>query len=390
MTTILVSAGDLSGERYAADLVRAIREQRPDARIIGMGGAALAAAGVEIVVNQRQLAVGGIFEALTSGMRILRSWRAMGRCLEEVDPDLVILVDSGGFNLPFARLVRRKSRARILYFIAPQVWAWRGERIRKLAERTDRIAVILPFEKDFYAQWGVRVDFVGHPILDSANRTLAPPAADRRARARIRLGLGQDEVVLGLFPGSRRSEIDQHLDLLLESLRALLRDRPGLRAIIARAPSLDANEFEARVAVSAGDAIESIRITSGESADTLDAVDVALAKPGTITLELLLRGCPMVVTGRVHPWTARIVRRSLRAAYTAMPNLLMGREIVPEHIQEEARAEPIAADLSKLFSGPARERQIEALREARGRLGEGGSAKRTAQIVEELLESSAA
>ena len=385
MTTILVSAGDLSGERHAADLVEAIRQKRPDARFVGMGGSAMAAVGVEIVVDQRELAVGGIFETFTSLTRVIRAWREMTRCLRERDPDLVILIDSGGFNLPFARRVRKRSRAKVFYYIAPQIWAWREGRLRRLASRTDRIAVILPFERDFYAARGVEVDFVGHPLLDQSPQVLSCPPRERRKQARQRIGIEEGALVLGLFPGSRRSEIDQHLELLVESFRNLRRLRPELLAVIARAPTLDPEEFSARLAAAAGEAAGSIHQVSGSTPDSIDAVDVAIAKPGTITLELLMRGCPMVVTGRVHPWTARIVRRSLRAAYLSLPNLLMGKEIVPERIQEDARPDRIVAAVEPLFEGEGRTRQVEALAAARERLGPHGAANRGAQIVEDLL-----
>jgi lipid-A-disaccharide synthase len=390
LKTILVSAGDLSGERHAADLVEAIRVRHPDARFVGMGGTAMAAVGVELIVDQRELAVGGIFETFTSLTRVVRAWREMTRCLRERNPDLVILVDSGGFNLPFARRVRKRSRARIFYYVAPQVWAWREHRLRKLAERTDRIAVILPFEREFYAARGVEVDFVGHPILDQSAKALLAPPAERRRRARARMGIEEGALVLGLFPGSRRSEVGQHLELLIESFRILRRARPGLQAVIPRAPTLDATEFAARLAAVAGDAEDSIHHVGGDTPDALDAVDVAIAKPGTITLELMMRGCPMVVTGRAHPLTARIVRRSLRAAYLSLPNLLMGKEIVPERIQEDARPDRVAAAVEPLFEGDERTRQIEALVEARDRLGPHGAARLGAQIVEDLLGSPSA
>jgi len=345
----------------------------------------MAAAGVELAVDQRELAVGGIFEALTSLTRVIRAWGDMMRCLREHDPDLVILVDSGGFNLPFARRVRKRSRAKIFYYVAPQVWAWRPGRLRKLAERTDRIAVILPFEREYYAARGVDVDFVGHPILDQSANDLSATPLERRQRARARIGLEEGALVLGLYPGSRRSEVDRHLELLIESFRKLRRVRPELHAVIARAPTLDSEDFTVRLATVAGDLADSIHHVSGETPESLDAVDVAIAKPGTITLELLLRGCPMVVTGRAHPWTARIVRRSLQAAYLALPNLLTGKEIVPERIQEDAQPDRIAAAVEPLFEGPGRTRQVEALATARDRLGPRGAAILGAQIVEDLI-----
>ncbi|MBW2725579.1 MAG: lipid-A-disaccharide synthase, partial [Deltaproteobacteria bacterium] len=163
MTTLLISAGDASGDLHAAEFVRAFRAQHPDARILGLGGDEMRRAGVELVVHQRDLAVGGLLELGRSLAKIVSTWRAMVRVLARANPDLVVLVDSGGFNLPFARRVRRRCGAKILYFVAPQVWAWRPGRIRKLARRVDRMAVIFPFEPAVYAETELPVEFVGHP-----------------------------------------------------------------------------------------------------------------------------------------------------------------------------------------------------------------------------------
>ncbi|MEE8166334.1 MAG: lipid-A-disaccharide synthase, partial [Myxococcota bacterium] len=378
MTTILISAGDLSGERHGAALVREIRAKRPDVRFIGMGGSAMAEAGVELVVDQRELAVGGVFETLSSLGRVFRAWRQMLRCIRSSQPDLIVLVDSGGFNLPLARRARQLSQAKILYYVAPQLWAWRERRIRKLVDRTNRIAVILPFEKEFYAARGVEVDFVGHPLLDRVAEQDSRSAEERRRAARTRIGIQDGLKVLGLFPGSRRSEIDHHLEIQIQTFRTLRRGRSELRAVIGLAPTLERADIERRLASLTPEAREAVYVVCGDSTDALDASDVALAKPGTVTLELLLRGCPMVVIGRVHPWTAHIVRRSLRVEYLSMPNLLSGEEIVPERIQQEARPDRIAAAIAPLFEGAERERQVAALEVARKRLGAPGASHRTA------------
>jgi lipid-A-disaccharide synthase len=345
----------------------------------------MAEAGVELVVDQRELAVGGVFETLTSLGRVFRAWRQMLRCIRSFQPELIVLVDSGGFNLPLARRARELCRAKILYYVAPQLWAWRERRIRKLVDRTDRIAVILPFEKEFYAARGVEVDFVGHPLLDRVAEQDSRSAQECRRAARTRIGIQAGSKVLGLFPGSRRSEIDQHLEIQIQTFRALRCERRELRAVIGLAPTLERAEFERRLASLTPEEREAVHIVGGDSLDAIDASDVALAKPGTVTLELLLRRCPMVVIGRVHPWTAHIVRRSLQVEFLSMPNLLSGEEIVPERLQREARPDRIAAAIAPLFEGAERERQIAALKVARNRLGAPGASHQTALIVEELL-----
>lgn len=388
MTTILISAGDLSGERHAAGLVRALRRRLPEARFVGMGGAAMAAAGVDLRVDQRKLAVGGLFELAGSLGRIVSAWHGMTTCLDAVRPDLVVLVDSGGFNLPFAARVRAHSKAKILYYVAPQVWAWRPGRLRRLAQRCDRIAVILPFEPDFYALHGVSVDYVGHPALDGQPPASPGEPAAKATRAREALGLPTDRRLLGLFPGSRRNELARHLPIQLEAflrLRAQGPDWADLEALVGLAPNLDEAVVRdlARVALEA--APNAIHFVGSGSEAVIEAVDVALAKPGTITVELMHRLRPMVVMGRAHPLTALILSWGLRSAWLSMPNLIAQAEIVPERMQADATADRIAAALAPLFEGPAREEQIEALARARARLGPPGAAERVAAIAEEML-----
>ena len=336
------------------------------------------AAGVEIVVDQRELAVGGIFELIPELGRIVRAWRRLSRALEETRPELVVLVDSGGFNLPFARRVKRTTRARILYFIAPQVWAWRPGRIRRLAARADRIVVCLPFERDYHASQGVR----GRLLRPSPRRCLRARSSrriarrksrhERRARVRRALGLPLDVPLLGIFPGSRRSELARHLPLQLEAFERLRERSPRLArtvALVGLAPGF--TQADARRAAPAHfeRARDSIRCVDTREGELFDALDVALTKPGTITLEAALRACPMVVVGRVHPLTAWLVRRSLRVGQVALPNLLVGEEIVPELLQAAATPDRIAAALEAIFEGPARERQLAGLARAVERLG---------------------
>ena len=399
MKTILISAGDLSGEGHAAELVHALRERIPNARFVGMGGAAMAAAGVELSVDQRQLAIGGIFEVLGSLPRIVQAWRGMLRCLRETRPDLVVLIDSGGFNLPFARRVRALSHAKILYYVAPQVWAWRPKRLQRLAERTDRIAVTLPFEVEFYAERGVSAEYVGHPVLDRIG-TEAPGerlGQTKAGRASLRIeGLSDRTPLLGIFPGSRRNELERHLPIQLASFARLRESETDLRAlqgVVAVAPNLDLERARRIVAEALPRARGAIHVVAAKGGGrVLDACDVALVKPGTITVESMLRRKPMVVVGRVHAATAIIARRALRVRWLSMPNLIAQREIVPEFFQQAATPERIAVALAPLFQeeGEVRRRQVAELDRASLLLGEPGAARRTALIAEEMLETHSA
>ncbi|MEZ4333475.1 MAG: lipid-A-disaccharide synthase [Myxococcota bacterium] len=400
MATILLSAGDVSGERHAAALVETLRARRADLRFLGLGGERMRAAGVEIVVDQRELAVGGLVELLPELGRVWRAWRRLSRALRDAPPDLVILVDSGGFNLPFARRVRRRSQARILYFVAPQVWAWRSERLERLAERADRIVVALPLERDYYARRGVAVEFFGHPIVDAFARARSSGGdgqedSERRAAGRRRLDLPLDAPLLGLFPGSRRNELRHHLPHQLEAV-ARLRSEPGgpgerLLGVIGLAPGLSRAELR-RAAPAAFDSAVAQGLLVRETADgaLLDALDVALVKPGTITLEAALHGCPMVVIARAHPFSVWLARRSAQVESVALPNLIADAVCVPELVQADATPARIAAALAPLFAGPARAAQRAALARVVERLGPPGATDAVADVVEEMLGSARA
>ena len=238
---VLVSAGDASGDLHAADFVRTFRARSPGARFFGLGGPALEKAGVELVCSQRDLAIGGLVEIAGGLGRVVRAWRRLTSALAERQADLVLLVDSGGFNLPFARRAHA-ARAPVLYYVAPQVWAWRTGRIRKLARRVDQVAVIFPFEVEVYRGTGVAATFVGHPLVDPMRELCG--RLDR-AGARRALGLEVSGSCVALLPGSRRNEIGAHLRTQLATARLLHERDPRSHFVLAVAPSLTAAGLEA-------------------------------------------------------------------------------------------------------------------------------------------------
>ncbi|MCG8589332.1 MAG: lipid-A-disaccharide synthase [Proteobacteria bacterium] len=387
MTRVLVAAGDVSGDQHAAELVAALTVRRPDLECFGLGGPELQKAGMELVVHQRDLAVGGLWELWGRLPRLARAYRQLSAVLRERAPDLVVLVDSGGFNLPFARRVGRACRAPILYYVAPQVWAWRRGRIRKLAKRVDRLAVIFPFEPQHYAGTGVRVEFVGHPLVDRLRAERARLDADR-CRRDFGIAPGTRSVVL--LPGSRENELRYQLPVQLEVARRLHRGHASTRFLLALSPGLALSEAHAAIGRAGLPADLAIEVVEGRSFEAMCAADVAVAKPGTVTVELGLLGCPMVVVGKAHPLTAAVVRRAVRVPSFSMPNLILGRDLVPEFLQEAAVPDAIAAEVEPLFAGPARDRQLAGLSEMARRLGGGGAALRTAELAEELLGAAAA
>jgi len=385
MTTLLLSAGDASGDLHAAGLVRAIRARKPDIRFVGLGGSQMEKAGVELLADQKDLAVGGLLELAGSLGRLNHAWRQMGRAIADVAPDLVVLVDSGGFNLPFARRVRRQSDAQILYYVAPQVWAWRRGRIRKIASRVDRLAVIFPFEPEVYRDTGLHVDFVGHPLV-SKMAELAAGLDQAEARDQLDLPGGRPLVVL--LPGSRRNEIQYQLPIQLESARLLHGREPRVGFVLALPDSISFDQVDA--VVRRARLPEGLRLSRvvGQTHQAIRAADVALAKPGTVTVEIMLLERPMVVMGRANFVTAQILRRAVKVPWLGMPNLIAGEQVVPELLQENATPNAIADALFDLLAGPGRERQLKELVALRAQLGGGGASENTCAIALEMLKRS--
>jgi len=380
---ILVSAGDASGDACAAELVRELRARRPGLRCFGLGGAELERAGAEILVPQRELAVGGLAQLVPELPRVVGAWRTLLRALRERRPQLALLVDSAGFNLPLARRAQRQGVA-TLYYVCPQVWAWRRGRMRKLARRADRLALILPFEPAFYRGSGARASYVGHPILD---RLAARGAELSRERARASLGLPAAARVIALLPGSRRGELRQGLDLFLETARRLRAEWPELVGVLPVAPSLEAQPIAARVR--ALGLAGCIRLAPGAALPALAAADAALVKPGTGALEAALLGVPLVVAGRADALSAAVARRLLRVESLALPNLILARPAVPEFLQQRAQPEALAAALAARLGAAGRGEARALALELRERLGPAGAARRAAALAEALLDERA-
>ncbi len=380
MTRVLVSAGDASGEMHAAAVIEAWHAAEPGLEVVALGGPALAKAGARIVVPQRELAIGGLFEVLGDLGRVARAWRRMTRALREERPDLVLLVDSPDFNLPLARRAKRLG-LRALWFVSPQIWAWRPGRAAKLAARADALAVIFPFEPAAYAGTRLRVEFVGHPLVDR----LAPLALRTPAECRAALRLAPERPLVALLPGSRRNEVAHNAGLQLAAARALHALDPRVAFALGVAPSLARSDAEAALRAARLPRLMDVALVEGRTHELARAADVALSKPGTVTVEVALLGTPQVVAARVPAASAFAMRRLVRLSHWAMPNLIVGERVVPELLQEHAQPARIAETLRDLLAGPARDRQLAGLARVREALGAGGAAQRTAALARELL-----
>ena len=369
---ILLSAGEPSGDLHGARVARALRDRWPNATLFGLGGPLMEAEGVALLAHVDELAVMGFAEVASRLPYFLRLLRATRRRLETDPPDLVIPIDYPGFNLRLARMARARG-VPVLYYIAPQVWAWHRSRIGELARTADRLAVILPFEEPLFREAGARVRFVGHPLL-SAEPPLRP-----RAELCAELGLDPERPILALFPGSRVQEVRRHLALFGAAADAVRAQRPDVQPAVAAGSAIPPATFEG------------LRYPrTSESWDLLRHATAAIVKSGTSTLQAALCVTPMVVTYRMHPLTYALARRLVRVDHVALANLVADERLVPELIQDEATPDALAHAVLPLLDERSAERRhvVDGLRRVRYALesGDGTPGERVAELAAELLD----
>jgi lipid-A-disaccharide synthase len=374
MPRLLLSCGEPSGDLYGAELVRHLRERQPGLDVFGLGGDRLQAQGARLVAHVRDLAVVGLLEVVAHLPRLRRIFHQVLAEVDAAPPDVAVLIDYPDFNLRLARALRRRDIP-VVYYVSPQVWAWRRGRVRAIRETVSRMLVIFPFEEAVYRDAGVPVTFVGHPLVD-----LVRPAEDRAAFLRS-VGLDPGRPVVAILPGSRPTEVAHNAPGLAGAVERLRAARPELQFLVAVAPSL------APAAADRAFARSGARLVSGASPAVLGASRVALVASGTATVEAALLGVPMVVVYRVSRLTYGLGRRLVRVPHFAMVNLIAGREVVPELEQSEFTPERVAEEAGALLDDPERYEQArQGLAEVRRRLGDGGASARAAGIVAEQFE----
>ncbi|MBK8230396.1 MAG: lipid-A-disaccharide synthase [Candidatus Eisenbacteria bacterium] len=378
MKRVFLLAGEASGDLHGALLAQALQARRSDLELIGVGGDAMQAAGVRLILHSQKLAVVGLFEVLSRLPVLLRAIAEVKREISTTKPDLFVPIDFPDFNFRVLPTARRAG-VRTIWYISPQVWAWREERVEVLRRLTERVLVIFPFEERFFRDRGVPATWVGHPLVDE----LAPPAAGHRAQLRHEAGLDAAGPVVALLPGSRRSEVTRIAPLLGSTRAEIDRRRrasglPPVQWVVGRANHIGPREL-------AGLDLEGPTPTlSGQ--DALRAADAALVASGTVTVEAALLGIPTVVVYRTHPLTYAIARRLVRVPHIAMANLVAERRLYPELIQDDATPGAVADVLAPLLEpGPERAALLSGLEEVRRRLGPPGAAERAAAILDEAL-----
>jgi lipid-A-disaccharide synthase len=376
---ILVVTGEASGDAHASELVAALQARRPDLRFFGMGGARLAAHGVELLYSAQEVSVMGITEVLPKIPRILQVLKGLAEAAEARRPACAILVDIPDFNLRLAAKLKALGIP-VAYYISPMIWAWRRGRVKTIRKLVDRMLCILPFEEEFYRESGVNARYVGSPVVEQV------PAPESPSTFRQRLGLRPEAPTLALLPGSRMSEVRRLLPDMVSAAQTLAHERPGLQIVVPVAPTIPREEITSRFAGSG----LSPTLVEGRAPEVVGASDAAIVASGTAVLEAGLMQRPLVVVYRVSLITYWVGRMMLKVAHVALVNLLAGRRLVPELLQGDMKPERIAAEVRRVWvPGAPREEMIQGLEEVRGRLGGPGAAVRAAEAVLELLPPAA-
>lgn len=370
MTTVMVSCGEASGDLYAGALAGALIAEAPGTRVIGLGGQRLRAAGAELAGDYRGIAVTGLTEVLRVLPRTYAMYRRLVQLARSERPDVFVAIDFPDFNFRLGAAVHALGIP-VVYYVSPQIWAWRPGRIRTLRSFADRVLPIFPFEVDLYRREGVPVEFVGHPLVD-----LIEVTATREALLDS-VGLDPAAPVVALLPGSRPNELRALVPVLAAAMPLIASGRPGVQFLVARAPNLADDLFQPLAAAGAR-----VATVEGRTDDVLNACDVVLTASGTATVQAALHLRPMVILYRLSPLTYRLGRPLVKVDTFGMANLIAGRRVVPELIQDDCTPQNVAAEALALLTDTARaETMRQELAEVRAKLGGPGASRRAAAAV---------
>ena len=373
--TVLIIAGEASGDMHGANLVREMLNRDPALKFYGIGGKKMLQEGVQLLADASTMAVVSLTEVVFKLKDILKIMRTIKKSLDERRPDLVILIDYPDFNLPVAKAARRHN-IKVLYYISPQVWAWRQSRIEQIKKTVTRMAVILPFEVETYRRHGFAADYVGHPLLDMIKTTYS------KKESRKKFDLHEDKITIGILPGSRMSEIKKLLPELLQAATIMKDSIPELQFVV---PLADTLEEKNLTGIIAGFPID-VNVISGQTYDVVSCADLALVASGTATLETALLKVPMIIVYKISPLSYFIGKLFVRVKNIGLVNIIAEKTIVPELIQNDASGARIAREaLSILGDETKKQAMIRELEAIRSRLGEPGAAIKTAKLALDML-----
>jgi lipid-A-disaccharide synthase len=370
---VMISCGEPSGDLYAGALAGEILKLSPATTITGFGGDRLAAAGATLVENFSGLSVTGLVEVVRLLPRTYATYKRLVADADAMRPDVFVAIDFPDFNFTLARALKKRGIP-IVYYISPQLWAWRAGRMKTMQRVVDRVLVIFPFEEKIYREAGVPVEWVGHPLLD------VQPGTQSREAFLAEKGIAPSQPVLAMLPGSRTNELREILPGLAAAASRIREQVPHVQFIVARAPHLRDELFAPlRTLETAGARVVTVE---GRADDVLASADAAVVASGTVTVQGALHECPMVVVYRLSPLTYRVGKPFVRVDTYAMVNLVAGRRVVPELIQDDFTAEAVAREASRLLTDrPFAERMKAELRDVRHRLGTPGASRRAAEAI---------
>ena len=375
MAKILISAGEASGDIHAAAVTAALKQIDSSVEVFGMGGDALRAAGGEVLFDIKDHGVMGFVEVIKKLPDLFKLRSDFARVMDERQPDCLVVVDYPGFNMKLAKVAHDKGIP-VVSYIAPSAWAWNKGRAKNVAKLVDKVACIFPFEYDVYKEAGAPVEFVGHPLLD-----IVKPAWER-TEAEAWVGKQPGHPLVLLMPGSRLMEIEKMLPNLLAGAKLLKKQLPEVQFAMPRAGTIPLELLQSKIKASGLD----IKITEGHNYDLFSVADLALATSGTVTLEAALCGLPSIIVYRTSALNAFIARRVINIPNIGLPNIVAGRQILPELLQEDFTPANVAKTAVELLA-PERRPQLEAdLAFMKARLGEPGAVKRVAQLILRIAE----
>jgi lipid-A-disaccharide synthase len=373
--TVLFSAGESSGDQHAAHMFQELQKQCPDVRGIGMGGSKMRQAGIDIRFDSSGIGVIGLVEILKHYGEIRRALNLMKTIVAGEKPDLLVCVDYKEFNLKLARFAKSQG-VKVLFYVSPQVWAWRPGRVLTYGKAIDMMAVIFPFETQYYDAENVPVRYVGHPSVDKVH-----PLRSKRQDFEV-FGLDAARPVVGILPGSRGNEIKRMLPVMLRAAEQLARNHPELQFLLPQADSVGDDVLQSHLQHCS----LPIKVVKQQAYDAIQCCDAVMTTSGTASLEIALLGVPMVIAYRLSPLTYWLGKQLVKIPFIGLPNIIVGRAIVKELIQDAVSAESLAAEIERLLKDQAyRANCLEGLKQVKAQLGEGGGSKNMADLALEML-----
>ena len=374
---IIVITGEASGDAHAGRMISELKQLRPDISVRGIGGDNMREAGADIMVDFSELAVMGIVEVLKRYRHIKNIFNQLILELKTNKPDLLVLVDYPGFNLKLAKHAK-KLGIPVLYYISPKVWAWRAGRVKTIKRYVDKMAVLFPFEVPIYQNADVPVTCVGHPLVDAVKNALTSK------QAKIKMGFKLNRRVIGLFPGSRRSEIDNLLPVMLDAAERIQQRHSNVDVVLPVAPGIDETYLNAILAKSA----VSVKVVNNQFYELTAACDAIVAASGTVTLEIALLAVPHFITYRVSPISYHILSRLIKIPYVGLCNIVTGKPVVLELLQDDVTAERLEKELTALLTDPDSKSKAEKInKQILSALGPSGGARNAAQEILSMLDN---